>query len=83
MTKLEHSITTSFTIDHAKQTLRVIIENINTRVNSNQLSEVDKRKLDGVSRYLHNAIGQIDEAIREDLIDNDLDYLKSGREYFQ
>lgn len=62
MTQLEHKITSAFTIGHARQTLSIIIEAANEVINKNQCTEGEKRKLDGITRYLHNAINQIDEA---------------------
>lgn len=62
MTRLEHKITQSFTIDHAKMTLTDICEKINEVWNEPETSDEDKKKLDGVHRYLSNAINQINEA---------------------
>lgn len=61
MTQLEHKITDSFTIDHAKQTLQEICENIDREVNLTKDFE-EIRKLEGMHRYLSNAINQINEA---------------------
>lgn len=60
MTQLEHKITNSFTIDHAKTTL----EDIQRKINDVWIgcNEEDRRKLDGTHRYLSNAINQINEA---------------------
>jgi hypothetical protein len=62
MNYLESSITKDFTVEHAKQTLIDICENINT-IQNDPNSDLNKRKLDAIQRYLYNAIHQIDEAL--------------------
>lgn len=61
MTYLENSITKDFTIGHAKQTLENILDNINVEIN-NPNSDLDKKDLDGIHRYLSNAISNIEVA---------------------
>ena len=61
MNYLECSITTSFTISHAEQTLKEICENIDRELNSNK-TDLDKKELDAIHRHLSNAINCIGEA---------------------
>lgn len=70
MKYIESSITSSFTIGHAKGTLEEICSNINRQLN-NPNSDLDKKQLDRISRHLHNAIDNIKEA--EEVIEGQLE----------
>lgn len=61
MKYIESSITTNFTIGHSQQTLEEICTNIDKQLN-NPNSDLDKKKLDRISRHLYNAIDSIKEA---------------------
>jgi hypothetical protein len=62
MNYIEEAITENFTIGHAKDTLTSICEGID-KVKNNPKSNIDKKKIDAIQRYLYNAIGQINEAL--------------------
>jgi hypothetical protein len=58
---IEQSITSDLTIGQTQEILEEICSNIDKQLN-NPNSDLDKKKLDSISRHLYNAISSIKEA---------------------
>lgn len=67
MKYIESSITNSFTIGHAKQTLKDICSNIDKCLSDKQ-SDLNKQDLQAISRHLHNTLNSIESA--EEVVKN-------------